>query len=141
MVALAALTLGTFLPARDPIATRCAPGTFDPRLTRVENTPLADVSSASGAFAGDASTSGAFVIGGDSITLGVCGTAELHVRVRPRRTFYRARWPVCGRFGSVRYRGTSLYGPCDVVGSTLRFRDPRTGRRRTLVFNSTRSGE
>lgn len=131
MLALAALALGTFVPANAPIAVRCAPGTFAPHLRDAGRTPLDDGSSASGSF----------VIGTESITLGACGAAELRVRVRPHRTFYRARWRGCGRFGPVRYRGTSLYGPCDVVGSTLRYRDPDSGRRRTLRFNAIRADE
>jgi hypothetical protein len=131
MVAFAALALGTFVPAREPVASRCAPGTFDPRLARIDDTPLD----------GGSSASGGFVIGSDRITLGACGVAELHVRVRPRKTLYRARWFWCGRFGTVRYRAVTLYGPCDVVGSTFGYRDPRTGRRKTVVFNSTRANE
>ena len=138
MVALAALALGTFLPAREPIATRCAPGRFAPRVARVEGTPLEHGSSAGGAFTEESSASGAFTIGGDTLALGACGAAELRVRVRPRRTIYRAHWSGCGRFGRVRYRGASLYGPCDVVGSVLRWRDPRSGRPKRLVFNATR---
>jgi hypothetical protein len=112
-------------------AERCAPGTFAPLVSPVDDLPLG----------GGTSPSGAFVVGDDTITMGACGSTALRVRARRRYTFLRAVWTDCPGFGRVRYQGTTNFPPCKALVSLLRWRDQTTNRRRALKFESLRAEE
>ena len=122
----------TLLLARGAAAaTPCPPDTFDPQVATTSQYPLF----------GDTSPSGAFAVGADTISMGPCGSTTLRVRARRHYTFLHARWPDCPGFGPVRYQGITNYPPCTALVSILRWREPGTGRRRALKFESLRQAE
>jgi hypothetical protein len=111
---------------------RCAPGSYEPLLSVVDGLP----------FEGVGSPSETFVIGADSVTLGVCGPTRAAFRTPRHYTRIRAVWPACPGFGRVRMQGTlqAPPGSCKPLVATLRWRDQTTGRRRAIKFEALRIG-
>ena len=121
-----------FLTGAAVVRPRCAPGSYQPLLDPVDDLPF-EVSSPSEAF----------VIGADSVTLGVCGSTAATFKTGRHSTRIHARWPGCPGFGRVRLRGFLQTPPrsCKPVVAVLRWRDQTSGRRRALKFEALRLGD
>jgi hypothetical protein len=107
----------------------CPPGRFRPLGDFAGGgTPLAT-----------GSPSAAFVLGPDTLALGVCGVTQALLRVRGPHTRIHAVWSACPGFGRATYRGVLFNPSCRPVAGVLRWRDPERPRRRhALKFEALR---
>jgi len=111
---------------------RCPPGSYEPLLNEL-GLP----------FEGVSSPSEAFVVGADSVTLGICGAMPATFKTHHHYTRIHAVWPACPGFGQLRLQGTLPAPPrsCKPLVAVIRWRDQTTGRRRGLKFEALRIGE
>ncbi len=134
-VALLGMLLASFAFART--GPFCQPGS----LTLCEPGPFTPLGIPGEFFDGVGSPAEAFVVGADTVPLGICGAAPVRFYCRRgarAHTYFRTTWESCPPLGRVKLKGHILPGCVELVG-TLRWRDPSSGRRRVLKVRGERA--